>query len=205
MNFNQDQIDALTEVINIGIGRAAASLSELVQERIELAAPRVQIHRVEELPEILKPDEDGATTAILQEFQGTLTGRAALAFPHTSALKLAQVLGRLDEMPEDLDLDLSGILTEVGNIVLNAVLGSISNAAGASLCFSVPELSLGSNVAVLMTVGLSQTKLTQLHVVVADATFRVASRDISGSLVLVFELGGLKSVVETILASTACG
>jgi chemotaxis protein CheC len=41
MSLSPDQIDKLTEIVNIGFGRAAASLSSLVQQRILLSVPEI--------------------------------------------------------------------------------------------------------------------------------------------------------------------
>ena len=43
MPLTADQEDALREIFTIGIGRAAATLSELLGTRIEMAVPRVTL------------------------------------------------------------------------------------------------------------------------------------------------------------------
>ena len=62
MSLSPDQIDKLTEIVNIGFGRAAASLSSLVQQRILLSVPEIRICSVEELPAYLGLPNPQVTT-----------------------------------------------------------------------------------------------------------------------------------------------
>ena len=49
MNLTALQEDALTEVINIGFGRAAASLSKLTGQRVQLEVPQIAMCPLDEL------------------------------------------------------------------------------------------------------------------------------------------------------------
>lgn len=195
MNYTADQTDALTEIVNIGIGRAAASLSELIGARIELAVPEVALVSFADLPPAITRELD---TSIVQDFEGQTSGRAVLAFPEASALKLGQILADLDEAPTELDFDLQDVLNEVGNIVLNGVLGSLSNVANCSLRYSVPTLSTATSFAELAKSHLGEVTPEQ-PVLVADARFDVAERNISGSLLLLFQAGGIEQLTRSIL------
>ena len=138
MIHTSDHLDALTEVVNIGVGRAAAALSELLGSRIDLTVPTVSLLKFSELSEEVSSKLD---TSIIQDFVGPTSGRAILAFPDASALKLGQILADLDDIPPELDFDLQDVLNEVGNIVLNGVLGSLSNIVKGSLQYTVPVLA----------------------------------------------------------------
>ncbi len=48
-------------------------------------------------------------------------------------------LGGVEDGSDELDLELSGILAEVGNIMINAVLGSVANATSTRLSYGLPE------------------------------------------------------------------
>ena len=41
--LNELEIDALTEMVNIGVGRAATSLRDMVGEQVLLSVPRVNL------------------------------------------------------------------------------------------------------------------------------------------------------------------
>ncbi|MEM7315434.1 MAG: chemotaxis protein CheC, partial [Planctomycetota bacterium] len=164
------------EVVNIGVGRAAASLSELLGTRIELRVPQLRIMDAE------SGKETGL--AILQSFEGAVSGKAVLAFPPQSGEQLARLLaGYEDDQPLP-PIELSGILTEVGNIVLNGVLGSMSNIIQTDLAYSVPDFIVDQP---LDSIVLETDASSRDAALVADTHFFVKSHDIYGSVLLGFE------------------
>ncbi len=211
MKLSFDQDDAITEIVNIGAGKAAASLSQLIGERITLSIPGIVVCGQDELEEILSQRAEQLDTSVVQDFSGSIRGQAVLAFPRLSGVKLGQVLAGLDETPGELDLDLSEILEEVGNIVLNGVLGSISNLLATGLTYSVPRLHADTDVRFLINARSNDaahaadndsTGVAGGHLL-ANAQFEVASRSISGSLLIMFGLGSLETVLEAALGQVA--
>lgn len=199
MNYNEQQIDALTEIINIGAGRAAGSLSDLIGERIELSVPFVQIGPVDEMTRRFSTLTDSVETAVIQDFRGGLHGRALLAFPHDSGVKLGQLILGVELAEGELTEDISGVLEEVGNIVLNGVLGSLSNMASTDLSYSVPKLSVGQSVERIITTQLAAEPGVAHYLLMADTRFNVAKRNIDGSLVLVLDATVLDTVLNAVL------
>ena len=58
------QIDALREVANIGAGHAATALSQMTNRRIMISVPRINIARLEEVPDLL-----GNSRQIVRKFR----------------------------------------------------------------------------------------------------------------------------------------
>lgn len=203
MKLTTEQSDAITEVINIGVGRAAASLSQLVDERIELEVPRIQMCNLKELSDHIQAREERLDTLVSQDFGGVVNGRSLLGFSRTSGIKLAQIIGDGDTSHDDLDLDLCGILEEVGNIVLNAVLGSLANMMETTLTYSIPELHTESMIEKVIAGRLPNIDDDDERILLADAQFGVSRLKIHGSLVVVFELDGIEIVLSTIMGSKA--
>ncbi len=203
MSLEMVQQDAFSEVINVGIGRAGSMLSDLVAQRIELHVPEIRVCTIDELEELLAVNGELLDTSIYQDFRGPLNGRAILGFPRDSGLKLGQILAGLDETPDELDVDLSGILVEVGNIVMNGVLGSIANMFESQLSYTVPELSVTEGVMQLAQVNwLSRSEIEQT-VIYSDAHFSVAGTDVHGSLVLIFRLREIENAISSLLLASA--
>ncbi len=203
MKLTTEQSGAITEVINIGVGRAAASLSQLVDERIELEVPRIQMCNLKELSDHIQAREERLDTLVSQDFGGVVNGRSLLGFSRTSGIKLAQIIGDGDTSHDDLDLDLCGILEEVGNIVLNAVLGSLANMMETTLTYSIPELHTESMIEKVIAGRLPNIDDDDERILLADAQFGVSRLKIHGSLVVVFELDGIEIVLSTIIGSNA--
>ena len=49
MNLNELQLDYLKEIINIGIGKSANLLNQVVKNKVVLKVPVVQIIKIEEI------------------------------------------------------------------------------------------------------------------------------------------------------------
>ena len=78
MDLTQTQLDALSELINIGFARAANSLSELTGDRVLLDVPQVSIHTIDELRPKLASFVEGEVATVQQIFNGPVSGNALL-------------------------------------------------------------------------------------------------------------------------------
>lgn len=208
MRLDEDQLDALAEVVNIGVGRAAASLSSLVDQRVELCVPRVRACGLVELQAELDGGDEPVDTSVVQGFAGSITGRAMLAFPRRSGVALARLLA--DEVADEgtsgdeaLEFDLAGILEEIGNIVLNGVLGSLANVFEDDFRYSVPELCVGSASEALVRDVAPATIGDEPTCLLADARFELAESQIGGSLMLAFNTSQLTELLDRLLAAAA--
>ncbi len=201
--FSEDQLDALTEAVNIGVGRAAAALNSLVDRAIVLRVPRVRVCRPEELRSLVESGGDQLDTSVVQGFSGAMTGRALLAFPEASGVALAKLVGDPDAEGDALEFDLAGVLEEIGNIVLNGVLGSLANLFEDDFIYTVPELYSGPATNALLDKASGILAATAPTCLLADARFDVANSEVSGSLLLAFNTEELSVLLERLLATVA--
>ena len=103
--FDTNEIDALTELFNVGLHRAAASLSELTHQRIVLGAPRLWVAPMEEIRTRLLQVVSGELATVHQIFQGPVAGDAVLPLEYEKAALLARLMtdgevaagGRIDQ------------------------------------------------------------------------------------------------------------
>jgi 1-acyl-sn-glycerol-3-phosphate acyltransferase len=79
--LNELQLDALTEMVNIGVNRAAAGLREMVGEQVHLSVPKVSLVSRDKAIATLGDSETANLVGIHQVFEGDVTGRALLIFP----------------------------------------------------------------------------------------------------------------------------
>ena len=76
MEYTALEIDGLKEIINIGGGNAATSISLLVNRRIDMRVPEVEILSYEEMYEQVMQDSEevyAVTSQILGDIGGTKT------------------------------------------------------------------------------------------------------------------------------------
>jgi chemotaxis protein CheC len=198
--LDDDALDAICELMNIGVGRAAGALSELLGRRIDLSVPTLAILDacVGNPPAVEHAGRP--QTTIVQRFEGAIQGCANLIFPGDTGWTLARLLADTDARPEGdgIDVELEGILLEVGNIVLNGVLGSISNAMDVQLTYTVPVLCQSQPT---QSSACAQGAFHD-HWLVGNIRFSVASESIEGTLILMFTVGSLASVLHSLACAS---
>lgn len=198
MSLSKEQLDALAEVVNIGVGRAASSLHDLVDRHIELCVPRVEVCHATEVGR--HTDARRLDTSVVQCFSGAINGHAVLAFPEAAGVALAKLVDDAEVEGDELDFDLAGTLEEIGNIVLNGVLGSLANVFDNEFRYTVPTVCVGSLEETLSSRGAFAATDTPTCLL-ADAHFSIAESDIRGSLLLVFNTAQLPTLLSGLLCS----
>src|SRR6185295_6333904 len=118
--------DALGELSNIAMARAASSLRQMVEHEVLLSVPTVEILSREDATTVVA--KSGAKlVAVRQEFKGAFAGRALLIFPEASSLELVRaVVGKQLSVEDIIDLE-DESLAETGNIILNSWVATIAN------------------------------------------------------------------------------
>jgi len=145
IKLNEFQQDAIGELLNIGMGRASAALSEMVGEEVELSVPKVDVISRQEAIKNISDKVGNQITAITETFKGAFWGDALLLFPDKQSLALVRALLKDQDLPMEILSDMEQeALTEVGNIILNACLGSLANIFKQNLEFELPQYSHGS-------------------------------------------------------------
>ena len=195
MVLTDRQNDALAELINIAFARTGAALSELTGQRVLLSPPSVSIHRTTDLPVALARYIPGEVASIHQVFAGPVAGDALLLLNYDGAMELTNLL--IDEaIPDFLDESAREVLTEVGNILLNACLGMFGNLLRVHVSFSVPRLhleSLDDLVASLLT-GEDDRR----YALVVSTAFEVRDSAVSGFLVMALSVASLDRLLHEV-------
>lgn len=150
--MKEAQIDALREVATMGAGHAATALSQMTDSRIMINVPRLQIARLDEVPELIGEPES-VVAAVLMHVLGDLTGRTLLIFPRESAMRLGEILLHREEGTLKVfgEIEQSAI-KEAGNILCSAYMNALSDFMGLMILPSVPSLVMDLCAAVLTTV-----------------------------------------------------
>lgn len=198
MELTTLQQDALIELLNIGFGRAAAALSELTRHRVVLEVPEVAIHPISALAPALRGATSEDIASVHQIFSGSVAGDALLILNHSAAGMLKELL--TDEAPLPLAIDASGreVLTEVGNILLNACLGTFGNLLRVQVSFSVPRISLETLTSVVESLVIEREGLR--YALVVHAGFRLRDTEVRGVLVIVLSVASLDKLIRAVEA-----
>ncbi len=137
------ELDALTELVNLGVSQSALSLAQMVREEVLLTVPKVELLSRNDAIRVLAERSSKNLVAVHQVFEGDITGRALLIFPEERSLELVRaVVGSELTLDEIIELEQEA-LAETGNIILNGCLASIANSLERSLRISLPEVLHG--------------------------------------------------------------
>ena len=193
--MNPEQRDTLRELVNIGVGRAANTLNVMLDTVVKLAIPDIRICNVSELGEKLAVESDQQLATIHLNFQGAFSGATSLVFPAESAEKLVRALAA-DHIEDDEDQDALrvGMLTEIGNIVINNVMGTLGNLLGQSLNYSLPAYH-ETDVLHLAHIGSAAEEDT---VILTQADFTLPKLHIHGTILLWFRVESVMVLTQAI-------
>ena len=196
MQLTERQNDALTELINIAFSRTAASLSELTGHRVYLDVPKVGIYPVNELTMRLAEFLPAELASVHQVFTGPLAGDALLLLNYDGAVSLADLLTDESIHSHRLNESSREVLTEVGNILLNACLGVFGNLLEVRISFSVPRLHLETLGQLVRSLVIDKEELR--YALVVYTAFRVRDSAISGYLVIALSVVSLDRLIQEV-------
>ncbi|MFA7240415.1 MAG: chemotaxis protein CheC [Sulfuricellaceae bacterium] len=145
ITLSEIQHDALVEIFNISIGRAAAAMSSIVNEEITLAVPTFRFMTVRAAAEELSAEEGRRICGVAQSYRGTFDAEAILMFPEERSLEIVRMmvgeafpLDALSELEQE-------AMSEIGNIILNACFGTIANIVGGKFTSTLPAFRIGTS------------------------------------------------------------
>jgi chemotaxis protein CheC len=189
VNLTEPQRDALVELLNIGFGRAGAALSKLTGHRILLEVPEVAIHPVSQLDALLGRVTTARVASVHQVFSGPVAGDALLILDPVAAATLKELLTDEPALPLELDTSSREVLTEVGNILLNACIGTFGNLLRVPMSFSVPDIDIATLHSVMDK--LAAVGDAMRYALVVTAGFRLRDAEVTGYVVIVLTVQSL--------------
>ena len=178
--------DALAELSNIAMARAASSLRQMVGHQVLLSVPQVDIVSKGRAGEIIGSANRPALVAVRQDFDGPFAGRALLIFPEANSFELVRlVVGR--ELPlQDVGSLEDEALAETGNVILNSWIATIANLLKQSLKISLP-IVLRGNSEVMLKSTEAQKLVLFLHI-----RFEISAKEIEGYVALLMDIPSIE-------------
>ena len=185
--LDAEQIDALCEIFNIGVGKAAAAMGSLMHDEVLLSVPRVSIFTVNEAAQQLSA-AGVPMYGVRQPFRGLLNGDALLIFPGSKSLEIVRIVAGRSAPGEDLGALEKDAMAEVGNVMLNACIAALSDLLGNEFELSPPTVDVGDSRTIL------GTRIQNHLVVFLHIRFELLSSQIEGYVVFVLNTTSLASL-----------
>ena len=189
--------DALAELSNMAMARAANSMRQMVEHQVLLSVPSVDIVSKETAAQIIAKPDNPMLVAVRQDFAGKFSGRALLIFPEANSLELVRVVvGRQLSLEDIVNLE-DEALAETGNIILNSWVATIANLLKRALKMSLPVVVRGDSKR--MFESTTSNLVLFLHI-----TFEIRQREIRGYVALLMDvpsLDELRSLISEFVSS----
>ena len=181
------EFDVLTEIGNIGAGNATTALSQLINARIDMLVPKVDLLTFNELAEIVGGAET-LVAGILLSLEGDVDGMMLFVLESSAAhLLVDQLMGISSSYSKEgkgfNDIEESA-LKEIGNIIAGAYLSSISSLTNMLIKSSVPYLSVDMAGAILSVPAIEFGKMGDKALLI-ESQFKDLDVDSSGYFILI--------------------
>lgn len=172
--FTEMQIDALREIGSIGAGHAATALSKMINRKVTIKVPNVNIVKIEEAPSIISGAEENVV-GIYFKLTKDIPGSSLVVFPFKSALLLADIItGKKPGSTKKVGDSEKSALMETGNIIAGAYLTALGSMTNLVVMQSVPYIAqdtAGSMFnSVLAEVGLSSDIALMIEIEFIEAS-----------------------------------
>lgn len=198
--LNTIQYDVLKEIGNIGAGNATTALSKLINSKVDMKVPKVNLIGFSELAASIG-GEEATMMGILLSLSEDIEGMMLFMLDLQSATKLLNMLlanmGAPEKSHEEEfnEMHLSA-LNEIGNIITGAYLSALSDLTRLSIVASIPHLQIDMAGAILSLPAIEFGKIGD-KVLYIETTFNEES-EINGYFILVPELDSYDRILASL-------
>ncbi len=192
--LSEVQLDVLSELFNIGIGQAAASLSDMIADNVDLSVPIVSCLPLDKASIELAKMTSSDISAVKQSFSGEFSGNALLIFPQRDSLELVKAILGTDVSLEHLSELEEDALLEVGNVILNACICTISDILGCEIIGEIPTRQQGSCKQILSM----SSENEESYVLLLSMLFSIPNHDIKGTISFIMNMGALQQFISLV-------
>lgn len=187
------QMDALKEVGNIGAGNAATALSQLLNKKIDMTVPRVNVI---DFQQVIEASGEAEVVGIMVRVLGDTPGNILFIFEKTVASNIIELLTGIKE-EEFSDMGIS-VLSEVGNIVSSSYMNAISRLTNLTLVPSVPAMAYDMLGAILSTMFIESSQFDDSILDIETNFVGTESNNIGAHFYYVPRPGSLEKILNSL-------
>ena len=197
-NMNDTEYDMLTEIGNIGAGNATTALSQMINARVDMFVPKVEMLAFKDLAEIIGGAET-LVAGILLTLSGDIEGSMLFVLENKAAHHLVHKLTGFDADYDSevfTELEYSALL-EIGNIISGAYLTAISKLTNLNFVLTVPCISVDMAGAILSVPAIEFGKLGDKALLI-QSQFRDDEVDVCGYFILIPTLESYSHILKSL-------
>jgi chemotaxis protein CheC len=196
MILTDRQRDSLGGLFSSAFGRAAAALADVTGRCVDIHGATVEVHPLADLQRVLNGVLKGDVATISQAIAGRMVGNALLLLSYEDAVILSGSLTGARVPVKRLDASGREVLSEVGNIVLNASLSALAELLQVSVSSSVPRLRIETCHALLSSLTIAQVQLR--YALVVSGCFVLGDSSLGTTLMIALGGAGLDLLLQLI-------
>ena len=193
--MNELEIDILKEIGSIGGGNAATALSSMLNAKVNMSLPKVEILDFNEaLVNVGDPEE--VVAAILVEMSGELGG--IMLFILTKEFSdeiLLRMLGKTKEDFFELEEIDSSVLMEIGNIVISSYITAMASLVNMSVELSVPQLAVNM-LGGIMSVPIAMMGQHSDRIMMITGEFKIDGKALNSNMLLLPDVESLNVLMR---------
>ena len=195
LGINEEDMEHVQVLANVGITNAAESLSKILGKQIDLSIPTVELLPVEKVPGTFG-EVDNVYIGVYMPLVGDIKGTILFGLAEEAGFELIDMLyGTESGKTHDLDEDGESALKEVTNIVGSSVVNVISEKTGIAIKPTVPTIVHDFMQSILDSI-LVLHNISNDYVLVMDTEFYYQNDRVIGKLMVLPETESLKKIVE---------
>lgn len=201
-NIDLNQIDnmhydVLKEIGNIGAGNATTALSQMINCKIDMNVPKVELLEFKDLSNIVG-GADNIVVGILLTLKGEIDGMMMFMLESESAHRLVNLImeKKIESIDEFSDMDLSA-LKEIGNIIAGAYLSSLSSLTNLLITSSIPYMSIDMAGAILSVPAIEFGKVGDKALLI-QSQFGEEDHYVNGFFILIPTLESYNKILNSL-------
>lgn len=199
-NINEMQFDVLKEIGNIGAGNATTALAKLINSKLDMKVPKVQMVGFQDLATVMGSEEH-IMVAVLVTLSDDVEGMMMFLMDVKSAkFLISQMLKSMGmEMPIDKNAEFSemelSVVSELGNIISGSYLAALSGLLQLVINISVPYVSVDMAGAILSVPAIEFGKVGD-QVLLIETKF--GDDEVSGYFILIPEEESYEKIMKAL-------
>ena len=192
-NLTPIQLDALKEVGNIGTGNAATALSQLINKKVDMTVPSINIVPFDDI--FTNIGEDEVVIGVIVRILGDIPGNILFIFEKNTAMDLIFMLtGQREKELSDMG---NSVICEIGNIISSSYMNSIAKFTGLHVIPSVPAATCDMLGAILSTTFIESGQYDE-YVLDIETLFMQNNSELSGHFYYIPVPGSMEKILSAL-------
>lgn len=191
------QFDVLREIGNIGAGNATTALSQMLNQKVDMKVPKIEMLEFKDLSELIGGAEN-LVVGILLTLEGSIDGMIMFILEKEPAHKIVSMLmaGIGDGSGNFTEMELSA-LQEIGNIIAGAYLNSLSALTNLTITSSVPYMAIDMAGAILSVPAIEFSKISDKALLI-ETEFGNKDTEVNGYFILIPTLESYNTILTSL-------